>query len=586
VREQLERILLHREFQGSERTRRFLRYVVEEALAGRGERIKAFTVAMAAFDRDETFNAQSDPIVRIEAGRLRRCLERYYLVAGAADSVRVEIPKGTYVPVFSWTDAEASGAPADATAAAERETRGQPPTTSPARLPVRAPLTLLAIFLVAGVLAGVAAVLLGWSPGEEAPEANSRPPLPQPSIAILPFGVTGAHPTDANLSAGMTNEIVRGISQHSGLLVLGPRSLQRLGAAPDVTVVGSVAGAAFVLAGDIQHAQEKIRVAVELSETKTGSVIWAETFDRNFNVEVIFDLQAEIGREIVRKIVQPQGAIALFDWKRTRGMAPETWEAYDCVVQAEQLHQRGELALQAVDVRACLKRAVEQEPGYADPWIMLALLEVDAVRFTPQTLTSPADLDPAYAAAQRGVDLAPDSGRAHLAMMMALFFRGEVERALAVGNIALRLSPQDPDVVGEVGLRQVMSGDTSAGIKLLERAAGFYDETPPSLRLAMSLGYLRAGLSQKASDIIAEVVPSANFAYWGVAAAVHGKAGRLVHAQQAADALLKLYPDFTTWAAKEVEQRHIAPDLAAAMMEGWRTAGLPVRPTHAADVNP
>src|SRR3546814_13536752 len=77
VREQLEHIQGSSEFLCSDRARRGRRYVVEETLAGRGDRIKAFSVAVAAFDRDETFDAQNDPIVRIEAGRLRRFLERY-----------------------------------------------------------------------------------------------------------------------------------------------------------------------------------------------------------------------------------------------------------------------------------------------------------------------------------------------------------------------------------------------------------------------------------------------------------------------------------------------------------------------------
>jgi adenylate cyclase len=60
-----------------QRTRNFLRYVTEETLAGRAERIKAYSIAMEVFGRDQTFDAQNDPVVRIEAGGLRRALERY-----------------------------------------------------------------------------------------------------------------------------------------------------------------------------------------------------------------------------------------------------------------------------------------------------------------------------------------------------------------------------------------------------------------------------------------------------------------------------------------------------------------------------
>ena len=101
VRAQLARILGSPEFVVPERSRGFLRYVVEETLAGRAERLKGYTIAVEVFERDASFDAQADPVVRIEAGRLRRALERYYLVAGQADPVLIEIPKGGYVPVFS-----------------------------------------------------------------------------------------------------------------------------------------------------------------------------------------------------------------------------------------------------------------------------------------------------------------------------------------------------------------------------------------------------------------------------------------------------------------------------------------------------
>ena len=82
VREQLSRILGSCAFDASKRNRRFLEYAVEEALAGRADRIKAYNIATTVFGRDASFDPQLDSIVRIEAGRLRRSLERYYLTAG------------------------------------------------------------------------------------------------------------------------------------------------------------------------------------------------------------------------------------------------------------------------------------------------------------------------------------------------------------------------------------------------------------------------------------------------------------------------------------------------------------------------
>src|SRR5262245_20250270 len=98
---QLARILNSTDCAATDRERRFLGHVVEEALAGRGDRIKAYSIAVEVFGRDASFDPQSDPIVRIEAGHLRRALERYYLTAGLTDPVLITIPKGGYVPSFS-----------------------------------------------------------------------------------------------------------------------------------------------------------------------------------------------------------------------------------------------------------------------------------------------------------------------------------------------------------------------------------------------------------------------------------------------------------------------------------------------------
>ncbi len=103
VRTHLERVLRSAHFDGSTRSREFLRYVVEEVLAGRGGYLKQAAIAVEVFGRQPDFDAVIDPIVRVQAGRLRRSLERYYLLSGDSDSLRIELPKGSYAPVFTET---------------------------------------------------------------------------------------------------------------------------------------------------------------------------------------------------------------------------------------------------------------------------------------------------------------------------------------------------------------------------------------------------------------------------------------------------------------------------------------------------
>ncbi len=583
---QLERILASSEFVGSHRTRRFLRYVVEETLAGRGHRIKAFSVAVAAFDRDESFDPQNDPIVRIEAGRVRRSLERYYLVAGAEDPVRIEIPRGTYVPNFSSPESQGLSKPSDETEPAAPPQPERPAAGPGLRLPAGIREWALALTAILALLTALTLAMTKLNYRDQAATDPSRPVLPHPSVAVLEFNISSSEQHAARLATGITNEVVRELSRYPSVFVLGPKALQRFGKAPDVVVVGVETGADFALSGDILLAGDKFQVSVNLSDAQTGGIIWAETYERVFAIDRLFDLEVEIARDIVRQIGQPQGAIALFDWKRTRGMAPEAWEAYDCVVQADELHRRIAPPEETGEVLQCLKRVVAQEPGYADAWIMLGLTEIDKFRFAPLVRLSSGGVERALVAATHAVDLAPDSGRAQLAMMSALFFQGKVEPALAAGQVAARLSPYDPDVLAEVGLRNVTSGDLNAGMRFLEDAVRYTQMSRPSYQLTFALGYLRKGAYQKASDMIMELGPSSNFVHWAIVAAVQGKVGKLDSAREAAGELLKLYPDFPDWAWLEIERRNMAPELAATMVEGWRAAGLDIPPSPGAGANP
>jgi len=108
IRAHLDVVLRSKHFDGSARSREFLRYVVEEVLAGRGAYLKQAAIAVEVFGRKPDFDAVIDPIVRVQAGRLRRSLERYYLIAGDSHSLRIELPKGSYAPVFTEAPEETS----------------------------------------------------------------------------------------------------------------------------------------------------------------------------------------------------------------------------------------------------------------------------------------------------------------------------------------------------------------------------------------------------------------------------------------------------------------------------------------------
>ena len=105
IHEQLDRILGSGPFAQSQRRQRFLEYLVNETLAGRGERLKGYTIAVEVFERPATFDPNIDPLVRIEAGRLRDKLREYYGADGKTDPIRIDLPKGSYAPDIEFRQA-------------------------------------------------------------------------------------------------------------------------------------------------------------------------------------------------------------------------------------------------------------------------------------------------------------------------------------------------------------------------------------------------------------------------------------------------------------------------------------------------
>ena len=99
VRQQLAEILKSKDFQASERLQRFLTFIVEESLKGRGKALKAYCVAVEVFKLGTDFDPSTNPLIRVEAGRLRSKLDHYYLTCPDAP-VRIIIPKGGYAALF------------------------------------------------------------------------------------------------------------------------------------------------------------------------------------------------------------------------------------------------------------------------------------------------------------------------------------------------------------------------------------------------------------------------------------------------------------------------------------------------------
>ncbi|PDT32106.1 hypothetical protein CO660_01465 [Rhizobium sp. L9] len=289
VREQLDRILASPEFHAPERGRRFLQYIVEEMLEGRGEQLKAYTIAQAVFGRDASFDAQNDPVVRIEAGRIRRALERYYLVSGRSDPIGITIPKGGYSPHFSSTNGTSNSGVG---------TNSQNPGNKQGGLdrPIAYRDLLLPIGLPA--LLGVIAILAIIRPLEEYFSRPKAPPAPaastlasKASIVVEPFAALGGSSEGLNFAKGLADQLLTKLMKAENLVVLGP---DRPGAQPIVPQ--------FNLQGSVVIEGPALHMHVRLINGADGTVIWANRYDRELQGRTILDIEDEIAMQIALEI--------------------------------------------------------------------------------------------------------------------------------------------------------------------------------------------------------------------------------------------------------------------------------------------
>jgi TolB-like protein/Tfp pilus assembly protein PilF len=556
--------------------------VVEEKLAGRGAKIKGYSIALNVLNRDESFDPQIDPIVRIEAGRLRRALERYYLVSGQTDPLRIEIPKGTYVPSFvlQHQPVERSPASAEDTSSPGGDKPPGPLPIAKAALdrPIKRISARTLIILTMGLLAAAVSLVVGAARDFGAGSDVARSELHGPSLLMLPLSTEDANRV---FSDGFTAELLAELNRYTEIFVFAPETTFRSAAIANVTDLHARYGASYVLRGGVGRQGSTMRIDMQLLAGASGRIVWAETFDIREDASSIFAAQAEIAARIAKEIGEPYGAIAAADWETARGKAPATMAAYECVLQAYDYRRRFDPA--GYDqVQDCLIRTVEENPQYAEAWAMLALIYIDLARFRPIDSAPPDTLTLALAAAEKSVDLAPKSAAAHRALIAIRFLRQEPEQGFAEGDTALELNPNSSEVMYELGLRHVLSGDVDRGLDLLRHASEHNPAAPELYGFSIALGEFRKGDYQGALATVqrAGAVPRQNFLYWAIVTAIYAKAGVKDEAEAAKAELLAIYPDFAEHAIAELRKRSVAPDLAAHFIEAWRLARLeiPARP--------
>src|SRR5580698_6516478 len=237
IRTQLRKVLASITFAHAERMRRFLEFIVEHALSSPGEPLKEMTIGIKLYTGHEEFDPRITSVVRVDATRLRAKLREYYSSEGTADPLIIDLPKGSYLPVFREASTQ----------------RGSP--------------------------------------------RSSAPPISEPSIVVLPFSNLSPEPEDY-FSDGLTEEIIHALSSIRGIRVVARTSafaLKHRNA--DVREIGRALNVGFVLEGSVRKSGAALRVMVQLASTSDGYQLWSRRYERK--IEDLFAVQDEIALAIV-----------------------------------------------------------------------------------------------------------------------------------------------------------------------------------------------------------------------------------------------------------------------------------------------
>jgi adenylate cyclase len=404
----LELILASEDFVSSPRLADMLTFIVEQTLEGRSAYLKAFNIANHVFGRDESFDAGTDPLVRVQASRMRKAIERYYLTKGAQDRIRISVPKGSYVASFTTAESDARHLGA----------------------------------------------------GEQG--------RTDPTLAVLPFATMDRDDEQDYFANGITEELTTALTQVENFHVVSRHSTQHYkDSDKDIGEIGKDLGVRFIMKGTVQKSSKALRITASLIDTSTGMQVWADSYSRELKTSDIFEMRDDIAAQVTARIGDAFGVIPRLLEKETRGKRTNNLDAYDAVLRF--FHYQTHLGRDNYEwARRGLERAVAKDPEYAIALAALAELACD--NFSLRHIEPYDGLDEAYDFARRAVSADPACQQAHYSMAFVQFHRGQRAGCLESAEKVIALNPNAPYYVGVAGWLTALVGEWDRGLEILEES--------------------------------------------------------------------------------------------------------------------
>ncbi len=477
---QIQRLQDSPDFNASPQQMALLRYVVAQTLAGKADRIKGYTVATEVFGRRADFDQNIDPIVSIQAARLRKALSDYYQGAGRRDPLRIDIPKGTYVPEFST-----------------RRPRTADPINSGGQTKVT--------------------VKSYW-----------------PCVTVRPLQNLSGDPDLDFWGIGLATEIAHELNRYPDIRVMTPYAV-------DQDAMIDQGGMGFKINGTLRRDSKSIKITVQLTNNRNGRLVWSESQGSAIAPAGMIALQESIARCIAVKIAGQQGHVAKQLASEFNRRVPKEMCVYEAVWRYYEYNLKLNPDSFATALEA-LEKAVAIDPECGQVWGMLAHLYANIHAFEIPGVEAP--LEKALMYGQNATRLLPDDQRSRSIMAFIHLLRNELPTGLAEAEHALRLGPQTLFMLDSIGYLLALLGEWQRGVDLIEdviQLNPFYTNT---VHFALWLNCLRLETYAEAYKETMKLNRPGLFWDHLAKAATMGLLGRREEGRESASELLTLKPDF------------------------------------------
>ena len=492
----------------------FLKFVVDETLAGRDREIKEYSIGVNVLSRKPDFNPQLDSIVRMHAGRLRRALNEYYNDNGKKDLIRIEIPKGGYVPLFQSHKAIENS--------------------------------------------------------ESAEKIN--PTRNRPVVSVLPFRNINKDSSRDFFADGFGEQLCTDLTQFHDLAVISYYSSRHVAAnTVDVKEAAKLLGAKYIVTGSIQNDKKHLWVRVQVNLGDNGEQLWTKSFERNNTASGLFEIQNEIVKSISKAIGGFYGVIFRDIFQAPHSGRANGIEIYDAIFWYYNYQKVPTMEVFQNTINA-LEAAVQADPDYALAWAMLGEVYLDGKAYEFKKMENQAE--EGLKCALHAVSLDPNCQHAYMVLAWAYLFHHKREECLKAAVQCIALNPNAVDKVGGAGFIFICAGEFERGYELLNDSILHNPYCPWWFYAGFVFYYLHKKDYQRAFDCAEKIdVP---ILFWDplLKTAALGHLNLTEDAGRMLNRFTQLMPDAHSQVKNVLESFLLSHDLNNEILEGLRKAGL------------